>query len=518
MSRSTRAAHGFLTSALQYVAQIVLQGLLAPIVLKLAGRETLGAYAILVQTLAYLALIDFGLSYSLERYLAQATARDDGGQHFRHIFTTARTFFLVTNAAFALLIVIASFHVGHIFHFTPAIERQAKLALWVIASWAVLRTPLIAYNIAMVATQDLAAANIIGGFANISRALVSLIAVASGFGLVGLMLAGSVAEAMGSMVFRSRFRRKNPDRIPRWGLPESGLLRQMLAFGGCVFLTSIAGTLAFNSGNVFVGYLFGAAAVSVFYTTQMPTVMGNNIVLRVASSTGPAVNELYGRGDRERLRHIYLRVYRWSILLATLLALGILLFNRDLVVCWVGRRQYGGTLMTACLAAFVLMVALEQVNVLFAFAFGWVRTLSLIAVFQALGNILLALWLGRRLGMGGVILAIVIALAPKTFYLFRRFSRELEIPVASLFYRILSPAVPPAAAGLIVGLAASRYLPGHGWIKFLLEISCFACAYAVTAWLWATTGEDRNTARKALVFMGSAPGVPGSSLTGVESA
>jgi hypothetical protein len=132
-----------------------------------------------------------------------------------------------------------------------------------------------------------------------------------------------------------------------------------------------------------------------------------------------------------------------------------------------------------------------------------VRALSVIAVFQAAANVAMALLFGRRFGMGGVILAVVAALAPKTFYLFRRFSREFDISMLSLGYRILSPALAPVTAAVVAGIAAIRYLPGHGWLKFLLETSSFACVFAVTAYLWSTTEEDRFTARNALSATGS---------------
>jgi O-antigen/teichoic acid export membrane protein len=516
MSRSTRAANGFLTGALQYVARIVLQGLLAPVVLKLAGRETLGAYAVLIQTIAYLALVDFGLSFSLERYLAQATAVEDDGRHFRNVFTTARTFLLATNFVFAGLVLIASFYVGHFYHFSPLIERQARIAMWITALWGIARTPLSAYNIAMIATQDLAAANIIGALVNFARALVALAAVACGYGLIGLILAGTVAEALGAMVYRLRFRRRNPARTPHWGIPERGLLREMLIFGAWVFLANIAGMLVFNSGNVFVGYLFGAATVSIFYTTYTPALMGSMMVLRLGDSAAPAINELYARGDRARLKHVYTRVSRWSILLASMLAIGLLLFNRDLVTCWVGRQQYGGGLMTSCLVVFVLLIALEHVNVVFAYAFGWARALSVIAVFQAAANAAMALFFGRRFGMGGVILAVVIALVPRTVYMVHRFSRELDIPILSLGYRTLSPALAPAIAGGAVGMLASLYLPGHGWLKFLMETSVFACVFLLTAYLWATTEEDRLTGKKAMATITAVFGVSPPALGSVE--
>ena len=70
MGRSSRAAKGFLTSVFQYTSQVLIQILLAPIVLKVAGRETLGAYAAIMQTLGFLMLVD------IARHAARAYARE----------------------------------------------------------------------------------------------------------------------------------------------------------------------------------------------------------------------------------------------------------------------------------------------------------------------------------------------------------------------------------------------------------------------------------------------------------
>ncbi len=62
MSGTSRAIKGAVTSFLQYGLQIVLQIALAPLVLRAAGQETLGAYVSLMQAIGYLALVDFGFT------------------------------------------------------------------------------------------------------------------------------------------------------------------------------------------------------------------------------------------------------------------------------------------------------------------------------------------------------------------------------------------------------------------------------------------------------------------------
>src|ERR1700747_3063546 len=133
MSRSARAASGFLTSVLQYISQILMQALLAPVVLRLAGREALGAYAAIMQTLGFLALVDVAHSWSLERFLGQSIGLPDGGARFRRVFTTARSLLLISNTVFAILTLIFSLYITRLFHLSPGIALQARHALYVIA-------------------------------------------------------------------------------------------------------------------------------------------------------------------------------------------------------------------------------------------------------------------------------------------------------------------------------------------------------------------------------------------------
>jgi len=190
MSRTTRAAKGFVASTFQSISQILLQILLAPIVLKMAGRETLGAYSAVMQVMGFIALTDFLGSWVMERYLGQATALDDGGERFRCIFTTVRTVILACDTVKAILICFFSTVVVHLFHLSAAVGLDAKHALWVIAGGVILKSPMAAYQNASVATQDMAAVYLIGTCAGVARSLASRGLVLAGTGRVGLMIAG----------------------------------------------------------------------------------------------------------------------------------------------------------------------------------------------------------------------------------------------------------------------------------------------------------------------------------------
>lgn len=503
MSRSGRAAKGFVTALLQYVSQIAVQILLAPLVLKMAGRETLGAYAAIMQTLGLLALVDFAGSWSLERFLAQASGLDDGGVRFRAVFSSARTILLMTNAAFAALVVIFSFFISRLFHLTPNIAIEARYALYVIASWAVIRTPLAAFHNAMIATQDLAAQNLIATLLNVGRTLASLVFVLAGGGLFGLMLSGTIVEAIGSLLYRTRFHRKNPGFKAGWGFEDKALLREMLSFGGYAFFLNIGNRLFLSSANILAGITSGAVATSTFYTTQMPTMTGYNMLYRLTESATPAVHELYGRRDMKRLARAFERLLRLMLLMTFPLALGVALFNRDLVTCWVGLQQYGGNLLTGTLAMYVAVSAVQGIAILFSFVFGWVRLLAISSLLQGAANFGLAYILGKKIGLGGITLALVLVLLPQLVILSRRLDRELGINVGlSVGMSVLRGAVPlacAAAAGLAVHSVV--HIARKHYAGFVAEAATFVAVYAIGAYFITMHPEDRADARRYLSRM-----------------
>jgi O-antigen/teichoic acid export membrane protein len=498
MSRSARAAKGFAASIVQYCTQIIVQILLAPIVLRVAGRETLGAYAAIMQTLGFLMLVDIAGSWSLERFLAQASGLDDNGTRFRNIFITARTMLLVTYSAFASLVVIFSCFVGRLFHLSPSVALEAKHALYVIAVWSVVRTPLVAYSAASTATQDIAATNLIGALSGVLRTVASLGFVLAGAGLFGLMLSGTVAEGIGFLLYRTRFRKMNPGFRAAWGVPDKALLREMLGFGGHTAFLNAGNMLFFTSGNMLAGLTNGAAAASSFYTTQMPTTTVYNMIYRMTEAASPAVNELYGRKEYEKVREVFVRLCRLLLLFNLPLAVCVLIFNRDLVVTWVGAGQYAGTLLTASLAAFCVVNAIQKLVILFSFIFGWIRLLSMTAFVQGIANFGLAFYLGKHLGLGGITLALVIVLLPQLVILIRKINQELTLNVAAVLANSAIRSIVPLAAAAACGLLVQAHvlIARRHFIGLLAELSTFAAVYGVLAWFMMMTDQDRNDLRR----------------------
>ena len=491
-NRTERAVKGTLVSFLQYGTQMLLQLFLAPLVLRMAGQESLGAYALLMQVVGYLAMTDLGFSVTLNRYLAQANGCDDGGKRFRDVLSTARSFLLGSNILFALLTLLLSLKVDLLFSLSSGVATQARQGLTLMALWAVLRTPWTVYGIGLNATQNLAAANFIGIIGNAARLIFSLGLVYVGTGLTGLILANVLAEVLAALLGTLKFCRLYPTHRPVWGLPDQALFREMLKFSGQALLINVAWRLVYYTDNIVVGSLYGAAAVSIYYSTQMPATVGFNILNRVSDNVAPAINELYARGDDAKIRETFLRLHRLNMLLVLPLVGGLLLLNSRLIALWVGPGQYAGELMTVALASFAFLITVSHVCNTFVFASGRIKNYSFIAVIEGVSNLGLSIVLGKFMGLAGVMWGSVITHLPTTLYLLIVCMRSMMIGFPEYLRICLLPLVLPGAAGYAAATFSAELLPHKGWFSFLAQAIILLVVYGTTAYRLSLTKSERS--------------------------
>lgn len=498
-TRTSRAISGTLTSFVEFGLRIGLQAALAPIVLYVAGQETLGAYGVLMQVIGYLALVDLGFGVALSRYMAQAFGYEDQKKRFSAIFTTGRTFYLASNCVVALFAFILSFYVGNLFSLSGPVEVQAKIGLWILAAWSVLRTPLAVYGGALIATQNLAAANIINTVGNAFRLILSLGMVLLGFDLIGLMLAGIFAEAVTFSLQWRQYRKTYPDERFGWGIPNWQLFREMLGFGIGYLLVIIGGHLTFSTDNLVVGYLYGGVATSIYYTTQMPTFLLIALIWRITDNAAPAFNELYGRNEMERLSNAYYKLIKYGLILSLGLGLGLLVLNRTLITLWVGEGQYAGGMMTISLALFAIGAVINHVNALVLVAYGAVRLLSIICIVGGVCNLGLSLFLGKIYGLQGVMVASAVVETVVVGILCIYGLSFMKITVFSLWRKAAAPAVLANLFVMPVVAFICLYNQTVSWPMLIFWSFVFMAIWAIGT---LTAGLDRQELAQIRSYFG----------------
>jgi O-antigen/teichoic acid export membrane protein len=387
------------------------------------------------------------------------------------------------------------------FHLSLQIIGPVHQSLLLLALWQLVKSPWSVYGIGLNATQNLATANFIGIIGNAGRLLFSLGLLASGLGLVGLILGNIIAEGLAYCLSAFQFRRLYPSCRPVWGIPDKVLLREMLIFGLHSLMVSIAWRLVYLTDNIVVGYLYGAAAVSIYYLTQMPTTIAFNIINRVHDNASPALNELHTLQEEERLRKAFLRLHRLNNLLALPMGAGVCLLNKQLITLWVGPGQYAGDLMTIALAGFILLTTVNHLTYIFYIASGEILAFGIVGLIEGVVNLGLSVWLGKVIGLAGVMWASIIANLPATALVLYISMYRLRITVPEYLTSCVIRLLLPTAIGYGAGFLAGRLLLDRGWVTFTVQGAVLVAVYGSLVYLVSLTRDERVWVRSRLYHL-----------------
>lgn len=495
-SRTNKAFKGTIASLLQYGIYIILQALLAPLVLKVAGQEVLGAYSIVMQIVGYGILLDLGFSVALSRYLSQTSGYHDQGNRFTEVFTIGRVFLLTTNSIFAALIFLVALRIGDLIVASDTIIIQARFALCFLAVWAIVRTPLALYNHGLMATQNMAAANIIAIIGNMSRLLLSLGLVYVGFGLVGLIAANIFSEGLTFAMQMKYFKKKYPGYSFGWKISNNQLFKEIFDFGVRYWGVNLAMVLFLGSDSIIVGNLYGAGAASVFYTTKMPAFLLMQFIFRLSDNAAPATNELFAHGNYDALRSAYLRILRYSLLLALPLAIGIIGFNEVVISAWVGPAQFAGNVMSLALAIFTLTQVINHINAMITLAAGDMRRWSTVSIVTSITSLTLSYFLGKMFGLQWVMVAIALMDFPNAIFLFQRSLDGLELSPIRLWREAFKPTLLVCLPLCVFVFYLKAMSQMATLFSIVFCISLFAVLWAASVLIIGLSGSEKALLRE----------------------
>lgn len=498
VGRTSKAIKGTMTSFLQYGLQIVLQAILMPLILHMAGSETIGAYAILMQVMGYGILLDLGFGTALSRYLAQTFGFSDGGKKFVDVFNGGRIFYLVSNIIFGLLVIIFSFWVNSFLQVDETILNQARLSLYLYGLWIILRTPIAIYNHALNASQNMAIANFIAIVGNAVRLIGSLVLILLKAGLVGLILANIIAEALTYYLQYRYFNRLFPHYKFGWKITDWPLFKEVYNFGLKYYGVNIANVFFYGIDSLIVGYLYGAAAASIYYLTKMPTYLVFQLIFRISDNAAPAANELFAKGDFTALRKAYFRILRYSVILIIPFAILMTGLNRILIFVWANPSQYAGDVMTIFIAVFAIVQVISHVDATVVVVFGKIKGWSTLAIVTGILQLPLALLLGKTMGLQGIALAGTVMCLPGLLFLLYRSITVLEIKIIQLWHNVYKQCIWVCIPMALLTVIIKIVNPLVGWSQLIMLSLVYVMIWALGVYKMFIQAEEKDLVRSVI--------------------
>ena len=339
-TRTQRSVWGF-ASGIGYMMLTISVSLIAtPWLLAWLGRERYGAWRVLLDSFAYLALFDLGFGGAIMGLLAPALGSGDTAVARRLIAASLAidrkitVTMLVGGIVLTLVLprIIPNFDAG-----------ELRFAGWILLL-PVVWTPAIVFRTLAEARQQSYLINysLMGQYVLITA--FSLAAARLHWGLqgqAGAQAAGLLFPALFLVWIGARkYAPVSPDQ-------SAARLRAALwKLNWPTLVFNISSRVGLLSDNILIGWAMGPAAAAPFYLTQRLAAIAQSQLQNMGNNTWAALVEMHARGDSTGMRSRLLELSGLVSGLGLSLLGPIAAYNRQFTQHWLGPAMYAGDAVT----------------------------------------------------------------------------------------------------------------------------------------------------------------------------
>jgi O-antigen/teichoic acid export membrane protein len=447
-----------------------------PLYLRFIPLDLYGAWLATGNILAWLTVIDPGLSSVLQQRAAVAYGKGDVAE-----LTALLTGGVLLSGAISLLVLVAGlissrFLIGWLnLSTTPDIEIVEQAF-----TLAVVGSALMFFSYGLTAFNQGLQSSLGIGLVFVTTMMVSLaltvVLLYQRAGLLALPI-GLVVRGVGLTIGNAGYllwRFVGEKMRYRFSVQGAGTLARLSSY---TFLGRGAGVIATNLDAFVLTRYLGPEVAPVFVLTRKAPDMSRMFLERPAIAFMPAVSSLVGAGEMERARAVLLRLLRLILWLMGLIAGGFLAFNSEFVALWVGSRFFAGGVVNLFIVLTLVATAVTSALSNLCFALGNIKGNSIASLAQGLLSVPLMVLGARHWGMLGVAVAPLVGMAAvSAWYYPAAFSRLLKLERADLLAMVREGAAVMVAT--MVAMGALFWVTAAAWPVFVLAVGAFGAVYS----------------------------------------
>jgi O-antigen/teichoic acid export membrane protein len=482
---------------------------LTPFVLRSLGDTRYGIWVLTTSIIGYYGLLDLGIRAGVTQYLTRYLANNEFGKANS---TVSSAFVLL--ASVGILISIVSLIIGllapRLFQIPAGMESETFWCVLVVGCAAAFQCAFFPVSAVFVATQRYDLSNCIGVATRLGSAAAIWLSLKMGQGLLGLTLItlASVVIDYGIrciVAFHLVPQLRISPRLANWQDA-----REVFCFGLWNLFISLNNVVILHTDAILIGIFLPLSAVTVYaLAAALAMQLGTNLLGGARQVFYPAAVDLYARRDNHGLQQLLFRGSRLLLLVTIVSATMVGVWAEDFYRLWVGSDEIGEPgLRTAAMLARVLLVA-----VVFEFASGTagqillgsgrVKVLAIIALSQALLNLLVSVALIPFYGLlGAAIGTLVACLVHRTFITVWLVSRQLSLPLTSYVSQVL---VRPICVGLLflpAAITLQGWYPPHTWSRLIAHVIAAAVVgVLLAAWIGVEPDERRDLIHRLRILV-----------------
>ena len=377
---------------------------ITPLMIEHLGERDYGIWLLAMAIVAYLNLLDLGVSFAGSRFLARAVGSGDDGEYQTLVSNLFVLYRRIAAATLPVTVVIAL--LVPLFLKDQQAAGQVRSIVLAFGGAITVRFFLRIYQVILKShvRYDLIAVSTIiktilqgGGVAT---------ALLAGKGLTTLLIIHISLDLLDHLLLMIFARRVAPDSIIGAGAYDPTNTLELVRYSGSSFALSASWTLRSGIDPLVIGRFSGLDRIPVYNIgVRFFTVLDGLINAIFGGNLIAAFSQIDGRDGPESVRASFLRALRLSSAMATIGIGAIAIYGPSFIERWVGPNFSGaGTVLhILALPMAIMMIQFPVAGLLYSL--GKQHTLAIAALGSGGLNLVLSLILAHQIGFFGVVWA-----------------------------------------------------------------------------------------------------------------
>jgi O-antigen/teichoic acid export membrane protein len=479
------------TRYLAIVAEMAVGLLVLPFNVAHLGKAAYGLWVLTTSITAYFSVLDLGYSGALVKFVAQYRAKRDFRGLNEILSTTFHLFVIFGVVTYLVAIVIAVF-LDNVLTIAPEQLHVARVVLLVTSIHFALGTACSVFGAVINGFERYDINNITGTISSVLVAVVNVVVLSLGYGLVELVIATTVVKVLTYAVYRANAYRVYRGLDLRPANFRRHRLREVTSFSVFMLLIDWANKMNYSIDTIVIGVMLGTTAVAVWTIGQRLAEVTQRLTNQLNDILFPNIVNHSESSRLERLQNIFVVGTRLSLATVVPIGTALILMGAPLVQAWVGPDFSDSVIVLQLLSLTVIIrVGTATAQTLLKGAEGH-RLVAYTNVVTAVVNLALSVALARAMGLAGVAIGTLVPITAASFFvLFPAGCRRVELPLGRAFADAVWPAVWPAAA-MAAYIAVTRPYVPISLVPVLLNMAVAAGVYVVTFFAFASNSKERH--------------------------
>lgn len=455
------------------------------------GQSAYGLWVLAASITFYFSMLNLGYGHALVKYVAEFRAHRDARGLNEVVSTMFFVFTGIGLITYGLAAVIA-LNLQNLFNVSTEQVATGRTVLLVISAYIALGFPFSVFGALMNGFQRKYLNGIIGMSTSIVVAVVNIVVLLMGYGLVELVIATTAVRILSYFGYRLNAYRVFPPLKVSVGCVRLSRLKELTGFSAYMLLIDMANKLNYATDTVVIGVFMSTPAVAIWAVAQRLIELTQRLTDQLNGALFPVIVDSATLGNNDRLKVVLLQGTRLSLAMVLPIATGLALLAEPVVLLWVGPQFAASVPVIHILAAVVTFRVGNATATTLLKGAGHHRLLALSNLGIGVANVALSVFLVRKYGLQGVAAGTLVPLSiVSIFVLFPAACRRAGISTAEAVASGVWPAIWPAVC-MAAFLAFSRKFFAPGFISTAVQAVSAGFIYVILFLSLAIGRTERN--------------------------